>query len=190
MTVAVEDAVFTICALAGVGVLVAMVVFDDRLSDVLDALNVDPGLAGHPWTPAVVGFLAAFGLGGLVATQMLDVGGLAAAVAAVVLGFLGALLASTFVPTLRAGDTATAPSIRDLVGRDGSVAAPIHAGRFGSVYVKAEGRTHEYSATASTDIAAGTAVTVTAALGSGLVVTPIDIPDAVQSLPESGGGEA
>ena len=183
MTVAVEDAVFAICALVGVGLLVAVVVFDDQLGSLLDALHVQLDVSAQSWAPVLVGFVAAFGVGGLIATQVVGLGGLGAAIAAVVAGVIGALLASTF-GWLRRAETASPLSIRELVGRDGSVGVAIQAGRFGSVYVKGDGPTHEYSATAATDIASGTAVTVTAALGNGLVVTPIESGSPIASLLE------
>jgi membrane protein implicated in regulation of membrane protease activity len=64
--------------------------------------------------------------------------------------------------------------MRDLVGREASVAVAIPAGRFGSVYVRTRGETREYSATASADIPAGAVVTVTGALGNGLVVAAVE----------------
>jgi hypothetical protein len=41
------------------------------------------------------------------------------------------------------------------------------------VLVKAEGQTHEFSATASVDVAAGTVARVSGVAGSGLIVEPI-----------------
>jgi membrane protein implicated in regulation of membrane protease activity len=129
----------------------------------------------------LLGFLSVFGVGGLVATYVLHAGGAAAALAAVVAGVVGAALAWRLLPVLR--ESSPSPlSVRDLVGREASVVVPIPAGRFGSVYVRAEGGTHEYSATASADIAEGTRVTVTGALGSGLVVAPIAAVDSAPLL--------
>jgi membrane protein implicated in regulation of membrane protease activity len=71
-------------------------------------------------------------------------------------------------------------STATLVGRHASVSVGIPAGRFGSILVKAEGQTHEYSATASTDIVAGTTARVRGVAGAGLIVEPIapagDVP--------------
>ena len=52
---------------------------------------------------------------------------------------------------LRRAEAAEPFSIKDLVGDDAFVAVGIPAGRYGSVLVKKEGQTHEFSATASTD---------------------------------------
>ena len=61
-------------------------------------------------------------------------------------------------------------STRDLIGDDAFVQVGIPAGRYGSVLVKAEGQTHEFSATATTDIPAGTVARVTGVAGAGLIV--------------------
>jgi hypothetical protein len=57
------------------------------------------------------------------------------------------------------------------------VAVAIPAGRLGSVYVRAEGQNHEYSATAAVDVASGSVVRVVGVHGSGLIVAPLE-PDA------------
>jgi membrane protein implicated in regulation of membrane protease activity len=64
-------------------------------------------------------------------------------------------------------------STSDLIGDDAYVQVGIPAGRYGSVLVKKEGQTHEYSATASTDVASGTTARVTGVAGSGLIVEPL-----------------
>jgi hypothetical protein len=187
MAVAVDDAVFAICALVGIGLVVAMVAFDDQLDKLVDALHLEldgANLAAQPWTAPLLGFITAFGVGGLVATLLVDVGEPWAATAAIIAGVIGSLLASISFGWLRRADSAAAPSVRELVGRDGNVNVAIQAGQFGSVYVKAAGQTREYAATAATDIATGTPVTVSAALGSGLVVTPIESGNPVRSLLE------
>jgi membrane protein implicated in regulation of membrane protease activity len=183
MTVAV-DAVFAICALVGVGLLIAVVAFDDQLGGLLDALRIERDVTAQPWTPMLLGFAAAFGVSGLLATHVVGVGTLLAVIVAIVAGLAGAILASGFLTSLRPAGTATALSIRDLVGRDATVGVAIQAGQFGSVYVKADGRIHEYSATAGTDVASGTVVTVTAALGNGLVVMPVESGGPLPSLLE------
>jgi membrane protein implicated in regulation of membrane protease activity len=74
---------------------------------------------------------------------------------------------------LRRSEGADPFSTSDLVGHDAYVAIGIPAGRFGSVYVKAEGQTHEFSATANVDVAAGSSVRVTGVAGNGLIVAPV-----------------
>jgi membrane protein implicated in regulation of membrane protease activity len=185
LTVPVEDAVFVVCALIGLALLLITVVFDDLLGGLLDALHVDVDVGGTSLAPLLLGFVSMFGVGGLIATQLLGVHGGPAAVGGVIAGVIGAVLASMLFGLLRRSESPGPFSMRDLVGGTASVAVSIPAGRFGSVYVKAEGQTHEYSATASVDIPAGTPVTVTAALGNGLVVAPIESP-AARPLSEGG----
>jgi membrane protein implicated in regulation of membrane protease activity len=74
---------------------------------------------------------------------------------------------------LRRAEAAEPFSIRDLVGDEAFVAVGIPAGRFGSVLVKKEGQTHEFSATATTDVAAGSTVRVIGVAGAGLIVETI-----------------
>ena len=78
-------------------------------------------------------------------------------------------------------------STSTLVGRTASVSVSIPAGRNGSVLVKAEGQTHEFSATATVDIPAGTVVTVTGAAGTGLIVAPLAAAAPPPSSTDSGG---
>src|SRR6266498_3873824 len=106
-----------------------MVVFDDILGGILDALHVGFDIGGTSVTPLLLGFISMFGVGGLFATQVIQVHG---------------------------GSAATIP-----------------AGRLGSVYVKAEGQTHEVTATAPVDVAPGTTVSITGVSGPGLVVAPL-----------------
>jgi membrane protein implicated in regulation of membrane protease activity len=171
----VEDAVFVTVALVGLVPLLVMVVIPERVGRVFDGFDITVDTARTPVT-LLLGFVSLFGIGGLVALHMLAIGGRQAVLAGLVAGIAGAILVWRAFPVLRESYGPSTVSVRDLVGRDASVAVAIPAGRFGSVYIKAAGGTHEYSATASADIAAGAPVTVTGALGSGLVVAPIEVP--------------
>ena len=169
----VEDLVFVVCALLGGSLLLIMVVFDDILGGILDALHVGFDIGGTSVTPLLLGFISMFGVGGLFATQVLSVHGGAAASVGAVFGAAGAFLAWGMFGLLRRSESPDAFSLDDLIGRQASVAVAIPAGRLGSVYVKAEGQTHEVSATASVDVAPGTTVSITGVSGPGLVVAPL-----------------
>jgi membrane protein implicated in regulation of membrane protease activity len=171
----VADAVFVVVALVGLVPLLVMVVFPERVGHVLDGLDVTVDTARTPVT-LLLGFVSLFGIGGLVATHLLAIGGRQAVLAGLITGIAGAILVWRVFPVLRESNGPSPISVRDLVGRDASVAVAIPAGKFGSIYVKAAGGIHEYSATASADIAVGTTVTVTGALGNGLVVAAIEAP--------------
>lgn len=174
MTIPVEDFIFVLCVLIGGTLLLVTVVVDDFIGGALDALNLDVDLGGVSLMPVMLAFISMFGVGGLIATQVFDVHGGQAALVGTAFGAAGFGATWLLFSILRRSEGANPFSTRDLVGRDAFVAVSIPAGRFGSVYVKAEGQTHEFSATASVDVPAGTAVRITGVAGPGLVVTPLD----------------
>jgi membrane protein implicated in regulation of membrane protease activity len=171
--VPVEDLVFVICTLVGGGLLLITVLVDDILGGVLDALNIGFDIGGVSLMPLMLGFVSMFGVGGLFATQVMDVHGGQAAVVGTIAGGFGFAIVFVLFNLLKRSEGANPFSTSTLVGRNASVSVSIPAGRFGSVLVKAEGQTHEFSATAAIDIAAGTVVTVTGTAGTGLIVAPL-----------------
>ena len=179
--ITVGDAVFVVAAIVGLLPLVVLTVLAERVGRFMDGLDIDVDAVRTPVT-LLLGFMFMFGVGGLVAMHALNMSAGQATVVGVLAGIAGAVLASRLLPVLRASNGGTPVSVRELVGRDASVVVAISAGRFGSVYVKAGGQTHEYSATASADIPAGTPVTVTGALGSGLVVAPVEVRETAPLL--------
>lgn len=164
----VEDLVFVVCTLVGGGLLLMTVLLDDILGAVF---NFDVG--GVSLMPLLLSFVSMFGVGGLFATQVLDVHGGQAALAGTGFGVVGMGVAYLLFGLLRRAEAAEPFSIRDLIGDDAFVAVGIPTGRFGSVLVKKEGQTHEFSATATADIEAGTTVRVIGVAGSGLIVEAI-----------------
>jgi membrane protein implicated in regulation of membrane protease activity len=164
----IEDWVFGVAALVGGILLLVTVVFDDLLGGLLDGLGFDIG--GTTITPILLGFVGMFGAGGLFATQLLDVHGGQAALVGVAAGVGGAALAAGLFGLLQRSESATPFKIADLVGTSAFVTVAIPAGRFGSVLVKAEGQTHEFSATSEQEIAAGRTVTITGIAGTGVIV--------------------
>jgi membrane protein implicated in regulation of membrane protease activity len=172
ITVPIEDWVFIVCTLVGGGLLLITVLVDDILGGILESLNIGFDIGGVSLVPLALGFVSMFGVGGLFASQVLDLhGGQAAAVGAVS-GMIGFGLVYALFSVFRKAEGEAPFQLSDLVGRQGSVAVAIPAGRFGTVYVKAEGQTREISATATVDLAVGTLVTITAIAGTGLVVAP------------------
>jgi membrane protein implicated in regulation of membrane protease activity len=179
--VPVEDLVFVVCTLVGGGLLLISVLVDDILGGILDALHIPFDIAGVSLMPLALAFVSMFGVGGLFATQVLNVHGGLAAVTGALSGAAGFGVAFALFTVMRRSEGATPFSTRTLIGRDAYVGVGIPAGRNGSVYVKAEGQTHEFSATASTDIPPGSTVRVTGTAGTGLIVAPIT------DSPSSGG---
>jgi membrane protein implicated in regulation of membrane protease activity len=174
ITVPIEDLVFVLAALVGGGLLLITVLLDDVLGGILDALNVDFSLGGVSLMPPLLAFIAMFGVGGIFATQVLDLHGGPAAAVGVGFGLVGFAVAYLLFRALRRAEGSRPYSIGDLVGRDGSVSVTIPAGRLGTVYVRAEGQTHELSATASEEIPSGTAIRVTGTAGMGVVVARLE----------------
>ncbi len=168
ITIPVEDWVFAVAALVGGVLLLITVVFDDLLGGLLDGFGFDIG--GTSFTPILLGFVGMFGAGGLFATQVLDVHGAQAAIIGVLSGAGGAALAAGLFGVLRRSESAEPFTLADLVGGTAYVSVAVPAGRYGSVLVKAEGQTHEFSATAAADIPAGRTVAVIGVAGSGLIV--------------------
>jgi membrane protein implicated in regulation of membrane protease activity len=164
----VEDLVFLVCTLVGGGLLLITVLVDDIIGAVI---NFEIG--GISLMPLLLSFVSMFGVGGLFATQVLDVHGGQAALAGSGFGAVGMGIAYLLFGFLRRAEAAEPFSTSDLIGDEAFVAVGIPAGRFGSVLVKKEGQTHEFRATASAEIAAGSTVRVTGVAGAGLIVEPI-----------------
>jgi len=171
ITVPIEDWVFIVCTLVGGGLLLITVLVDDILGAIFD---FDVG--GVSLMPLLLSFVSMFGVGGLFATQVLDVHGGQAAAWGGGFGLVGLGIAYFIFSALRRAEAPEPFSTRDLIGHDAYVQVGILAGRYGSVLVKAEGQTHEFSATATIDIPVGTVARVTGVAGSGLIVETIAPP--------------
>ena len=73
ITVPIEDLVFVLAALVGGGLLLITVLVDDVLGGIFDALHLDFSIGGVSLMPPLLAFVAMFGVGGIFATQVLDV---------------------------------------------------------------------------------------------------------------------
>jgi len=172
ISIPVEDLVFVICAFLGGALLLITIIFDDILGGVLDALNISVEFGGTSLAPLLIAFVAMFGVGGLFSTQLLDIHGGQAAVGGVVSGMLGVGIVFALFSTFRRAEGDSPFTLSDLIGKQAAVAVSIPAGKLGSVYVSAEGQTHEMSASAPMDIQTGAIVTITGVVGNRLLVTP------------------
>jgi membrane protein implicated in regulation of membrane protease activity len=185
----VEDLVFVICTLVGGGLLLLSVLLDDIIGGVFDALHIGFDIGGVSLMPLLLAFISMFGVGGLFATQVLDVHGGVAAVIGTLFGLAGFGVAYVLFSFMRRSESAQPFSTASLVGHDAFVGVAIPAGHFGSVLVKAEGQTHEFSATSSVDIPAGTPVRVTGTAGTGLIVTKIEATAPAAPAGSEGGSD-
>lgn len=170
ITIPVEDWVFAVAALVGGVLLLITVVFDDVIGGILDGIGFGVDVAGTSITPILLGFVGMFGAGGLFATQVMDLHGAQAALIGLAAGAGGAGLAAALFGVLRRSESGEPFRIADLVGDPAYVSVGIPAGRYGTVLVKAEGQTHEFSATAEQDIPAGRTVTIVGIAGTGVIV--------------------
>jgi membrane protein implicated in regulation of membrane protease activity len=173
ITVPVEDLVFIVCALVGGALLLITIIFDDILGGVFEALHIGVDIGGTSLAPLLIAFVAMFGVGGLVATQLLDVHGGPAAGIGGAFGLVGVGIVYALFSTFRRAEGKPPFSLGDLVGREAYVGTAVPAGRFGTVLVNAEGQAHQYTATSTADVASGAAVRIVAVAGSGLVVEPV-----------------
>ena len=164
----VENFVFIVCTIVGGGLLLLTVLLDDILGAVFDF-----DIAGTSLMPLLLSFISMFGVGGLFATEIMGVHGGQAALIGTIFGLIGMGIAYVLFSLLRRAQADEPFSTSDLVGDDAYVAVGIPAGHYGSVLVKKEGQTHEYSATASVDIASGTTARVSGVAGAGLIVQPV-----------------
>ena len=164
----VEDFVFVVCALVGGGLLFITVLLDDILGAIFDF-----DIGGVSLMPVLLSFISMFGVGGLFATQVLDLHGGQAAIVGTIFGVVGMGIAYVMFSLLRRAEAEEPFSMSDLVGDSAFVSVGIPAGRYGSVLVKKEGQTHEYSATAATDVTVGTTARVIGVGGNGLIVETI-----------------
>jgi len=200
--VPIEDLVFVLAALVGGGLLLITVLLDDILGGLLDAFHIDFSIGGVSLMPPLLAFIAMFGVGGIFATQVLDLHGAPAAAVGVGFGVVGFAVAYLLFRALRRAEGGRPFTVEDLVGRTGSVSVAIPAGRLGTVYVRAEGQNHEISATASEEIPSGAAVKVIGTAGMGLVVErmtpqpiasgpipPVDAPSAAAATTEATKGD-
>lgn len=166
------DLVFGACLLVGGGLLLLTLIFDDLFGGLLNAIHVGFDLGGVSPTPVLLGFVAMFGVGGLLGVHSFGAGIGGATVIGVVAGLLGAGVVFGSFKALRQAESTETFSLEDMVGTTGRVSVAIPANRFGTVLISFAGASHNMTATADTEIAAGRAVKVVAVAGTNLVVAP------------------
>jgi membrane protein implicated in regulation of membrane protease activity len=174
ITIPVEDLVFVVCTFVGGALLLITVLVDDVLGGILDALNVHFEIGGISLMPLALSFIAMFGVGGLFATQILDLHGGAAALVGAISGTAGALLAWGLFTAFKRSEAPSPFAPSDLVGLDALVSVAIPARRWGSIQLTVEGQLHQFPATAAVDVDSGLVVRISGVAGSGLMVAPVE----------------
>jgi membrane-bound ClpP family serine protease len=166
------DLVFGACLLIGGGLLLLTLIFDDLLGGFLGAIHLGFDLGGVSPTPILLGFIAMFGIGGLLGVHSFGAGIGGATLIAVVAGLFGAAVVFGSFKVLRQAESTETFSLQDMVGATGRVSVGIPANRFGTVLISFAGASHNMTATADAEIPAGRVVKVVAIAGDNLVVTP------------------
>jgi membrane-bound ClpP family serine protease len=113
-----------------------------------------------------------FGVGGLLGVHGFGAGTGGATLIATVAGLLGAGVVFGSFKVLRQAESTQTFSLQDMVGSTGRVSVGIPANRFGTVLISFAGASHNMTATADAEIAAGRVVKVVAIAGDNLVVVP------------------
>ncbi|MDX2523235.1 hypothetical protein [Streptomyces europaeiscabiei] len=160
--------------ITGVALLALSLVFDGVLDGAFDGV-LDGALDGWLSLPVVAGFLAATGFGGVLATELLDVGPVVATGCGAALGVGAAWLTYRFGQALMRDQTAVAPRGDDLVGTAGHVVTAIPADGFGEVLLRLAGQPVKFAARSGVPVSRGTEVWVEAApTATSVVVRPVD----------------
>lgn len=166
------DLVFGACLLLGGGLLLLTLIFDDLFGGLLGAIHLGFDLGGVSPTPLLLGFIAMFGIGGLLGVHSFGAGVGGSTLIAVVAGLLGAGVVFGSFKVLRQAESSETFSLQDMVGTTGRVSVGIPANRFGTVLISFAGATQNMTATSDAEIPAGRVVKVVAIAGDNLVVTP------------------
>ncbi|HEV8535393.1 MAG TPA: NfeD family protein [Candidatus Limnocylindria bacterium] len=167
------DAIFIFCLAVGGGLLLLTVVLDDIIGGLFDALHLGIHVGGISLMPPLLGFVAMFGIGGLIGTQILKLENGPASIVGGVLGIIGFGLVFGMFGVLRRSEGAEAFSLNDLVGQTGRVSVAIPAKRYGSVFISYAGASHNLTATADVDVSPGSSVRVTGIAGTNVIVEPL-----------------
>lgn len=166
---------FGVCLLLGGGLLVLTLIVDDIFGGLLGALHLGFDVAGVSPTPLLLGFVAMFGAGGLFGVHSLGLGAGPATLVASVAGLVGGSVAFGAFKVLKQAESTDTFSLEDMIGSTGRVSVGIPANHFGTVLISFAGSSHNMTATADSEIAAGKVVKVVAVAGTNLVVAPTPV---------------
>src|SRR5579859_3430953 len=166
------DLVFGICLLVGGSLLLLTLIVDDIFGGLLGAIHLGFDVAGVSPTPMLLGFVAMFGIGGLFGLHSIGAGVGVATLVGVGAGLVGSGVVFGAFKALRQAESSSTFDLQDMVGATGRVSVGIPANRFGTVLISFAGSSHNMTATADTEIAAGRVVKVVAVAGTNLVVEP------------------
>lgn len=164
------NSIFIGCLAIGGILLLVSVLLDDVLGGILDNLGIDIDIGGASLLPVLLGFVAMFGVGGLFATEALDMDAAAASLVGAMTGAAGAGVVILIFRALKSAEAPPATGSATLVGETGRVTVGIVPGGYGSVIVDFDGAPMQRRATSDSAIAPGHQVKVVAVIGGDLVV--------------------
>jgi membrane-bound ClpP family serine protease len=164
------DLVFGVCLLAGGAMLLLTLIVDDIFGGLLGAIHVGFDVAGVSPTPMLLGFVAMFGIGGLLGLHGLNAGVGGATLIGVAAGLVGSGVVFGAFKVLRQAESSDTFSLQEMIGSTGRVSVGIPANRFGTVLISFAGASHNLTATADAAIPAGSQVKVVGVAGTNLVV--------------------
>src|SRR6266516_5291997 len=164
------DLVFGVCLLPGGSLLLLTLIFDDLLGGLLNVVHLGFDLGGVSPTPVLLGFIAMFGVGGLLGEHSFNAGVGGSTLIAVVAGLTGSGVVFVAFKALGQAESTESFSLQDMIGSTGRVSVAIPANRFGTVLISFAGASHSMGATADTEIPAGRVVKVVGVAGNNLVV--------------------
>ena len=150
--------------------LLLTLIVDDIFGGLLGAIHVGFDVAGVSPTPMLLGFVAMFGIGGLLGLHGLNAGVGVATLLGVAAGLVGSAVVFGAFKVLRQAESSDTFSLQEMIGSTGRVSVGIPANRFGTVLISFAGASHNLTATADAAIPAGSQVKVVGVAGTNLVV--------------------
>ena len=163
--------------------LLLTLIVDDIFGGLLGAIHVGFDVAGVSPTPMLLGFVAMFGIGGLLGLHGLNAGVGVATLLGVAAGLVGSAVVFGAFKVLRQAESSDTFSLQEMIGSTGRVSVGIPANRFGTVLISFAGASHNLTATADAAIPAGSQVKVVGVAGTNLVVaaTPVTSNEGARS---------
>lgn len=146
---------FIACGVIGALLIIATIVFDDFIDELIPGLDFLTG-------PVIGAFLVAFGAFGWFAQEGPSWNLAAALAAALVGGVLFGGAGYRLTRLLMNQPTDATPTTESLIGKSARVVTPVRAGGLGEVIVELGGAPTKYSVTADADLAVGSAAVVIA----------------------------
>ncbi len=151
----------------GLGLLLLSVL----LGDLFDFADVDVVGADVPIAPIFFAATAAFGIGGLLGTEVLRMGSAGSIVTGLLTGIGAGVLTGLLFFALTKAESKAHYTLGDLIGLRGRASLGLGPGRTGRITINYEGMTRALVATSTEEIAPGEEVIVRDVVGNALTVT-------------------